>query len=100
MKSRVEAMGPVNMMALEEYNECEQRFTFLERERADLLQSVADTQQTIGELDQISRQKFEEAFVIINSHFANAFPSLFGGRTGQMPLSDPDSLGDAVSRIR
>jgi chromosome segregation protein len=95
MKSRVEAMGPVNMMALEEYNECEQRFTFLERERADLLQSIADTQQTIGELDQISRQKFEEAFAIINSHFANAFQSLFGGGTGQMRLSEPDSSGEA-----
>jgi chromosome segregation protein len=95
MKSRVEAMGPVNMMALEEYNECEQRFAFLERERADLLQSIADTQQTIGELDQISRQKFEEAFAIINAHFANAFQTLFGGGTGQMRLSEPDSSGEA-----
>lgn len=95
MKSRVEAMGPINMMALEEYNECEQRFSFLERERADLLQSIADTQQTIGELDEISRQKFEEAFAIINSHFANAFQALFGGGTGQMRLSEPDSSGEA-----
>jgi chromosome segregation protein len=94
MKSRVEAMGPVNMMALEEYNECEQRFSFLERERADLLQSIADTQQTIGELDQISRQKFEEAFAIINTHFAGAFQALFGGGTGQMRLSEPDSSGE------
>ena len=95
MKSRIEAMGPVNMMALEEYNECEQRFTFLDRERADLLQSIADTQQTIGELDQISRQKFEEAFAIINAHFATAFQTLFGGGTGQMRLSEPDSSGEA-----
>jgi chromosome segregation protein len=95
MKARVESMGPVNMMALEEYNECEQRFTFLERERADLLQSISDTQQTIGELDQISRQKFEEAFAIINAHFANAFQTLFGGGTGQMRLSEPDSSGEA-----
>jgi chromosome segregation protein len=94
MRSRVDAMGPVNMMALEEYNECEQRFTFLERERADLMQSMADTQQTIGELDQISRQKFEEAFAIINTHFANAFQTLFGGGTGQMRLSEPDSSGE------
>jgi len=43
MKQRIESMGPVNMMALEEFNECEQRFTFLTRERDDLLQSIADT---------------------------------------------------------
>src|SRR5258708_8716282 len=41
MKQRIESMCPVNMMALEEFNECEQRFTFLTRERDDLLQSIA-----------------------------------------------------------
>jgi chromosome segregation protein len=95
IKSRVEGMGPVNMMALEEYNQCDERFGFLERERADLLQSITDTQQTIGELDQVSRQKFEEAFAIINTHFASAFQTLFGGGTGQMRLSEPDSSGEA-----
>ena len=95
LKERVESMGPVNMLALEEYNECEQRFTFMGRERQDLLQSIADTQQAITELDQVSRQKFEEAFAVINAHFATAFQTLFGGGTGQMRLSEPDSAGDA-----
>jgi chromosome segregation protein len=95
IKARVEAMGPVNMMALEEYNQCEERFGFLERERTDLLQSITDTQQTISELDQVSRQKFEEAFAIIDTHFASAFQTLFGGGTGQMRLSEPDSSGEA-----
>ena len=95
MKSRIESMGPVNMMALEEYNECEQRFGFLGRERQDLLQSITDTQQAITELDQVSRQKFEEAFAVVNSHFATAFQTLFGGGTGQMRLSEPDTSGDA-----
>jgi chromosome segregation protein len=94
MKSRMESMGPVNMMALEEYNECEQRFAFLGREREDLLQSIADTQQAITELDQISHRKFEEAFAVINTHFAAAFQTLFGGGTGQMRLTEPDSSGE------
>src|SRR5208337_1598911 len=46
MKQRIENMGAVNMMALEEFNECEQRFTFLTREHDDLLQSIADTKQS------------------------------------------------------
>ena len=95
MKSRMEAMGAVNMMALEEYNECEQRFTFLGREREDLLQSITDTQQAITELDEVSKQKFEEAFARINAHFADAFQTLFGGGTGQMRLSEPDTAGEA-----
>jgi chromosome segregation protein len=95
MKARIEAMGPVNMMALEEYNECEQRFGFLTRERDDLLQSIADTQQAIRELDEVSRRKFEEAFTVINANFAVAFRTLFGGGTGEMRLTEPDSSGDA-----
>jgi chromosome segregation protein len=95
MKARIEAMGPVNMMALEEYNECEQRFGFLTRERDDLLQSITDTQQAIRELDEVSRRKFEEAFTVINANFAVAFRTLFGGGTGKMRLTEPDSSGDA-----
>jgi chromosome segregation protein len=95
MKARIESMGPVNMMALDEFNECEQRFSFLSRERDDLLQSIADTQQAITELDEVCRQKFEEAFAVINQNFAVAFYTLFGGGTGEMRLSEPDSSGEA-----
>ena len=94
LKSRIESMGPINMMALEEYNECEQRFGFLGRERTDLLESITDTQQAITELDQVCKLKFEEAFAFINQHFATAFHTLFGGGTGEMRLSEPDSSGE------
>jgi chromosome segregation protein len=95
MKAKAEAMGPVNMMALEEFKECEQRDEFLRRERDDLVQSIENTQLTINELDQVSKQKFDEAFAFINAHFAIAFQSLFGGGTGEMRLGEPDSSGEA-----
>jgi chromosome segregation protein len=94
MKARIEAMGPVNMMALEEFKECEEREIFMRRERDDLVQSIENTQLTITELDQVSRQKFEEAFNFINSQFAVAFQSLFGGGHGEMRLGEPDSSGE------
>jgi len=46
------------------------------------------------ELDQVCKQKFEEAFAIINQNFATAFHTLFGGGTGEMRLSEPDSSGE------
>ncbi|HEV2206783.1 MAG TPA: chromosome segregation protein SMC [Candidatus Acidoferrales bacterium] len=95
MKARIEAMGPVNMMAFEEFQECEQREAFMRRERDDLVQSIQNTQLTINELDQVSRQKFEEAFNAINSYFAVAFQSLFGGGHGEMRLGEPDSSGES-----
>ncbi|HEV3374265.1 MAG TPA: chromosome segregation protein SMC [Candidatus Acidoferrum sp.] len=95
MKQRIESMGPVNMMALEEFNECDLRFTFLTRERDDLLQSIADTQQAISELDLVSREKFEQAFAAINRNFSDAFHTIFGGGMAEMRLTEPDSSGDA-----
>ena len=95
MKQRIDSMGAVNMMALEEFNECEQRFTFLTRERDDLLQSIADTQQAIAELDSISKEKFEQAFNAINANFSTAFHAIFGGGMAEMRLTEPDSSGDA-----
>jgi chromosome segregation protein len=95
MKQRIESMGPVNMLALEEFNECEQRFTFLTRERDDLLQSIADTQQAIAELDLATKEKFEHAFHAINKSFSEAFHTIFGGGMAEMRLTEPDSSGDA-----
>jgi chromosome segregation protein len=95
MKQRIESMGPVNMMALEEFNECDQRFTFLTRERDDLLQSIADTQQAIAELDLATKEKFEHAFHAINKSFSDAFHTIFGGGMAEMRLTEPDSSGDA-----
>ncbi|GAC1618618.1 MAG: chromosome segregation protein SMC [Candidatus Acidiferrum sp.] len=95
MKLRIEAMGAVNMMALEEFNECEQRFTFLTRERDDLLQSITDTQQAIAELDLATKERFEHAFHAINASFSTAFHTIFGGGMAEMRLTEPDSSGDA-----
>jgi chromosome segregation protein len=95
MKQRIENMGAVNMMALEEFNECEQRFNFLTRERDDLLQSIADTQQAIKELDVITKEKFEQAFAAINANFSTAFHTIFGGGMAEMRLTEPDSSGEA-----
>ncbi len=88
MRTRLENMGPVNMMALEEYKETAQRHEFLETQRQDLLQSIENTLNTIKEIDTISRQKFEEAFNIINENFGRTFSKLFGGGQGFMRLTD------------
>jgi chromosome segregation protein len=88
LKARLENLGPVNMMALEELQEAEERFTFLETQRQDLLASIDDTTQAIREIDQVSRQQFLEAFRAINAYFAESFRTLFGGGVGEMRLAD------------
>jgi chromosome segregation protein len=95
MKQRLENMGPVNMMALEEYNETAQRHQFLETQKTDLLQSIENTQATIREIDEISRTKFDEAFVRINENFSATFGKLFSGGQAFMRLTDEENVADS-----
>ncbi len=95
MRARLESMGPVNMMALEEYNETAQRHQFLETQRQDLLQSIENTQNTIKEIETVSRQKFEEAFHAINDNFSRTFTKLFGGGQGFMRLTDQENSAES-----
>jgi chromosome segregation protein len=95
MRTRLEAMGPVNMMALEEYRETSERHAFLETQRRDLLDSIADTQATIKEIDVFSRQRFEEAFHRINENFQVTFRKLFGGGNAFMRLTDEENSAES-----
>jgi chromosome segregation protein len=91
MKAKLEAMGPVNMMALEEFKETSERHSFLETQRKDLLDSIENTQKTIKEIEQVSKEKFTEAFHKINENFQVTFRKLFGGGQGFMKLTDEEN---------
>jgi chromosome segregation protein len=95
MRSRLDAMGPVNMMALEEYNETAQRHAFLEAQRKDLLDSIENTANTIREIEVFSRQKFQEAFERINENFQLTFRKLFGGGHAFMRLTDEENTAES-----
>ncbi|HWG37034.1 MAG TPA: chromosome segregation protein SMC [Terriglobales bacterium] len=94
LRQRIEALGPVNMMALEEFEEAQQRHTFMDAQRKDLLDSIADTHKAIQEMDAISRQKFEEAFERINTYFQETFRILFGGGQGFLRLSEIEGASE------
>jgi chromosome segregation protein len=95
LKQRLEAMGPVNMMALEEYNETVTRHSFLETQRKDLLDSIENTQASIKEIDDVSRLKFDEAFKVINENFSVTFSKLFGGGQAFMKLTDAENTNES-----
>ena len=95
LRQRLEAMGPVNMMALEEYSEASERHRFLEAQRTDLLDSIENTQASIREIDDVSRTKFDEAFAVINENFAATFTKLFGGGQAFMRLTDAENAAES-----
>ncbi len=96
LKTRIENLGPVNMMALEELQEAEERLSFLDTQRQDLLTSIEDTAQAIREIDLVSRQQFLEAFKAINGYFAESFRTLFGGGMGEMRLADENDADSGI----
>lgn len=95
MRGKLEAMGPVNMMALEEYKESAERHSFLDTQRKDLISSIENTTATIREIDEVSRQKFREAFTKINENFQATFKKLFGGGHALMKLTDEENSAES-----
>jgi chromosome segregation protein len=99
LRERIEQMGPVNMMALEEYKETADRHGFLETQRTDLIDSIENTQESIKEIDQISRTKFDEAFARINENFAHVFARLFQGGHAFLRLTDQENQAESGLEI-
>jgi chromosome segregation protein len=95
VRARIEALGPVNPQALEEFQEAQQRYDFLNTQRQDLIDSIRDTETAIHELDTESRRRFKEAFDAINEHFRKMFQVLFGGGQGEMRLTDENNLSES-----
>jgi chromosome segregation protein len=95
MRAKLEGMGPVNMMALEEYKESAERHSFLDAQRKDLISSIENTTATIREIDEVSRQKFQEAFTKINENFQATFKKLFGGGHAFMKLTDEENSAES-----
>src|SRR5205814_6294074 len=95
IRAKIEAMGPVNPQALEEFQEAQQRYDFLNTQRQDLLDSIRDTEKAIHEIDVESRKRFVEAFEAINAHFREMFKTLFGGGVGEMRLTDEANIAES-----
>jgi chromosome segregation protein len=95
VRRKIDALGPVNPTALEEFEEASQRQDFLNAQRQDLLDSIRDTEKAIQEIDGESRKRFGEAFHAINANFKEMFQVLFGGGIGEMRLTDEDNLAES-----
>jgi chromosome segregation protein len=100
LRARIERLGPVNMMAIEQFNELESRHGFLTAQRTDLVDSIAQTSEAIKRIDETTRQRFAEAFAAINKNFQETFSTLFGGgRAGLTLLDENDPLESGIEII-
>jgi chromosome segregation protein len=100
LKERIDRLGPVNMMAIEQFDELEGRHTFLTAQRQDLRDSIAATGEAIRRIDETSKERFREAFTVINENFQETFTILFGGgRAGLALVNDADVLESGIEIV-
>lgn len=100
LRGRVENFGAINMRALEEYQEHDQRYQFLNKQRADIEQSIADTQKAIAEINRRSIDQFQDAFTKIRENFMDVFQILFkGGQCDLRLLDESDVLESGIDII-
>jgi chromosome segregation protein len=100
LKGKIERLGPVNMMAIEQFDELEARHTFLATQRKDLVDSIDQTTNAIKRIDETSTARFNEAFSAIQLNFQQTFGTLFGGgRAGLTLLDENDPLESGIDIV-
>ena len=100
LKAKIDRLGPVNMMAIEQFDELEQRHIFLTTQRRDLVESIAQTSQAIARIDETTKARFTEAFTAIQANFQVTFSTLFGGgRAGLTLLDENDPLESGIDIV-
>jgi len=91
-KAALERLGPVNVLAVEEYAEQEERHGFLTAQRADVVASVESLKRTIREINQTSGERFAATFAEVNVNFGRVFQRLFRGGEAEMRLMDEEDV--------
>ena len=100
LKEKIERLGPVNMMAIEEFDDLDERYAFLTTQRQDLEESIRATGDAIARINRTTRERFREAFTAINTHFQETFSTLFGGgQAGLVLLDESDLLESGIDII-
>lgn len=92
LRTRIENLGKINMVAVEEFEDVSKRHEYLFIQRQDLSDAITQLTDAIERIDRESRHRFAEAFAAVNDAFQKTFPVLFGGGQAELRLTNPDNL--------
>ena len=93
---KVERIGAVNLVAIDEYEQCSERKVYLDNQHADLTEAMATLEAAINKIDKETRTRFKETFDSLNEGFKQFFPKLFGGGSAYLELTGNDLLDTGV----
>ncbi len=92
IKSKIRNLGPINVLAIEEYEELAQRYEFIDSQRSDLLAAKTKLVQIITNLDEFFITSFEKTFTKLKTEFELVYKELFGGGHATLVLTNEDDL--------
>ena len=94
--ARIERLGPINLVAIEEFEEASTRKNYLDKQYEDLFQALSTLEEAIRKIDRETRTRFKETFDQVNEYFQSFFPQLFGGGSAHLEMTDNDLLETGV----
>ena len=99
VRGRIEALGEVNLGAIEEHEELAERFQFLSEQKSDLESTLTALREAIQRINRTSRKRFRETFEAVNLRFQENFPRLFRGGKAKLQLTDEEDVLEAGIEI-
>ncbi|MDQ2993621.1 MAG: chromosome segregation protein SMC, partial [Pseudomonadota bacterium] len=94
--NRIDRLGPINLAAIEEYEQLAERKTYLDQQDADLNEAMETLETAIRKIDKETRTKFKETFDAVNETFQTYFPKIFGGGQASLELIGDDLLDTGI----
>lgn len=94
---RISRLGPINLVAIEEFEEQSERKIYLDKQYEDLVQALSTLEEAIQKIDRETRTRFKETFDKVNTGFQSFFPKMFGGGHAYLELTGNDLLDAGVT---
>jgi len=97
LAARIQRLGPINLAAIDEYQQQSERKRYLDAQNADLVEALETLENVIRKIDKETRNRFKETFDQINGGLQALFPKVFGGGNAYLELTGEDLLDTGVT---
>jgi len=97
LEQRIQRLGPINLAAIDEYEEESKRKVYLDAQHADLIEALETLENAISKIDKETRARFKETYDKVNEGFRERFPRLFGGGQAYLEMTGEDLLDTGVT---
>ena len=93
---QLDRMGPINMAAIDQFKDYEERSSYLNLQKEDLMSALDTLSEAIKKIDKDTKERFKETFDMINEKLSEIFPRLFNGGKAYLKLTDKDLLKTGI----